>query len=79
MKAGTGIVDVAGDRQIEDVAHRGLDAHGAHQDETGDVPRRHAGHLGGDPAAEAETDQGGLLQAEQVGEDRITLFRRHEA
>src|SRR5262249_46318748 len=64
VEAGAGIVDVADDRLVEDVALRRLDAHRADQHERAKVARRHARHLGGDPAAEAEADQRGLLETE---------------
>jgi hypothetical protein len=72
------IVDVACDREVEDVALRRLDAHGADQHELGEIGRCHAGHLGGDPAAEAQPDQDGVADlqlAQQTAIDHGNVAR----
>ncbi|MPZ36077.1 MAG: 2Fe-2S iron-sulfur cluster binding domain-containing protein [Rhodospirillales bacterium] len=64
MEAGAGIVDIAGDGEVENVTLRRLDAHGADQDQMGEIGGCHAGHLGGDPAAKARADEGGVVDLE---------------
>ena len=70
MKAGAGVVDIADDRLVEDVALGRLDPHRADQHEPVEVARRQRRHLGRDPAAEAEPDEAGALDAE-IGEQPL--------
>ena len=65
------IVDVAGDRLVEDVALRRLDAHGADQHQVREIAGRHGRHLGRDPAAEAQPDQRRPRAAELVQQAAI--------
>jgi len=61
MEAGARIVDVADDGLVKNIALGGLDSHRGNQNELRNVSRRHRCHFGGDPAAEAEPDQNGIL------------------
>src|SRR6266536_1477547 len=65
LAAGAGIVDVAHDRLVEDLAVNRLHAHRADQDEPANRRRRHRRHLRGDPAAEAQADQGYIRHADR--------------
>ena len=64
MKAGPGVIDIADDRLVEDVALRRFDAHRADQHQPMKVARRQRRHFGSDPAAIAEPDEAGALDPE---------------
>ena len=70
MEAGAGVVDIADDRLVQDVALGRLDAHRADQHEPVEIARRQRRHLGRDPAAEAEPDKAGALDPE-IGEQPL--------
>ena len=68
------VLDVAHQRLIEDLAGGRQDAHGADEDEPAKCRRRHRGHLRGDPATEAETEQRDPGEP-ALGEQRLVHHR----
>ncbi len=64
LEAGANISDIAHERLVEDLALRGLHAHGPHENEPAKSLGSHGRHLRRDPAAEAQADEGNAAELE---------------